>query len=127
MCVPATGVDTGVLLIGFTKCKPMTYSTGQQLIPVLRCFDLSAGAYLSQHVWPLLYQLLYATYHVLCPLLCTAQVTSQGGSKSNEAEAALVVRTVMDLVTRGGLDPRDIGVVTPYVAQVGAHACVSPM
>ncbi|KAG2481971.1 hypothetical protein HYH03_019078 [Edaphochlamys debaryana] len=42
---------------------------------------------------------------------------AQGGSKSNRAEARVVVGLVRGLL-RAGLGPADIGVVTPYVAQV---------
>ncbi|KAG2444932.1 hypothetical protein HXX76_001668 [Chlamydomonas incerta] len=42
---------------------------------------------------------------------------SQGGSKSNRAEAAVVVALVRGLLG-AGVSPADVGVVTPYLAQV---------
>jgi superfamily I DNA and/or RNA helicase len=47
-------------------------------------------------------------------------MVSQGGSKSNVQEAEVAARVVGALLL-GGLRPADIGVVTPYAAQV---ACV---
>jgi hypothetical protein len=46
---------------------------------------------------------------------------AQGGSKSNREEARVVAAVVANLLA-AGLGPGDIGVVTPYAAQVGQGA-----
>lgn len=45
-------------------------------------------------------------------------VAWQGGSKSNAGEARAVAAVLRALLTVGGLAAPDIGVVTPYAAQV---------
>lgn len=56
------------------------------------------------------------------------QAVASGGSKSNAAEAQVAVAVVAALV-RAGTAVQDIGVITPYVAQVGcccAHISLLP-
>eukprot|EP00750_Incisomonas_marina_P003349 INCI13076.1.p1 GENE.INCI13076.1~~INCI13076.1.p1 ORF type:complete len:1039 (+),score=142.01 INCI13076.1:179-3295(+) len=48
------------------------------------------------------------------------EVDDGGSSKANPSEAQLVMRVVSDLVRRGGIRPADVGIVTPYAAQVRA-------
>jgi len=56
-----------------------------------------------------------------CPIAfieCTGEETSEGESKFNLAEAEMVVRFVQDCFFQRELEITEIGVVTPYVAQV---------
>ncbi len=46
-----------------------------------------------------------------------AQVTNQSGSKSNQTEVQVCHQVVAALLA-AGVQPKDIGVVAPYVAQV---------
>ncbi len=45
-------------------------------------------------------------------------VDGDSGSRSNMDEAALLVRLLQDIIETGELRPEDVGVITPYIAQV---------
>ena len=49
-----------------------------------------------------------------------------GSSKVNPAEAQMLMRVVVDLVRRGGISPTDVGIVTPYAAQVFRYTWCLP-
>lgn len=42
---------------------------------------------------------------------------SDGGSKSNPAEADIVLKIVSKFINGGGLSPKDIGIISPYAGQ----------
>ena len=52
------------------------------------------------------------------PIDGSEQVDAEGQSRSNLDEAARLVTVVQDLLAPGDLQPRDIGVITPYNSQV---------
>ena len=52
------------------------------------------------------------------PVEGAEEVSSDGTSRLNRDEAAVVVRVVEALLAGGDIEPKDIGVVTPYNGQV---------
>ena len=52
------------------------------------------------------------------PIHGQEEVDGDSGSRSNMDEAALLVRLLQDIFDTGELRPIDVGVITPYIAQV---------
>ena len=52
------------------------------------------------------------------PVVGLEELDSEGSSKANRDQAAATFAVVSDLLAAGDLTPEDIGVVTPYTAQV---------